>query len=542
MAYSKPYPPEGPRLYECGPRQLEEFRMEQEKRIFDRVFDLFESAAAIAVAVIFSFFALVGLIQTCDIDIGFSGDNNEHVSFLWDHVPLNLLVLAALLLLTILLFRAAVTRRTVYAAMIAVSVFSAVAGAWWVIASKAAPGADSLKIIDSARLLIAGDSAAVQGSPYFYIFPFQLGYLLYTEGMLRLLGGGNLTALALVNVACVVAAYWAVIKITVRLFDDPRVELLTAILLGLCMQPVFLCTFLYGFLPGLALAAWSLYFVIACMQDDKPAALIPAALMIAAAILLKKNYSIFLIAECLMLACHLLRNRRFAVAALTAGMIALSLLLPRAVQKGYERRLDASFGEGTPMSAWLVTGLRESSFCSGWFSSYTTHVLQENDMDVEKTRAQVRADLTERVRLFAGRPRYLASFMYHKLVSQWNEPAFQCIWSSAAGGRTGPVAPIITSIGTGPAGEYIHEYFNQLMQYVYFGLAAGLLLMTKKRRRTDARMIIPLILLGAAVYHALFEAKSQYALVYVPLMLPYAAYGLSGLWSGLTARRQAPGD
>jgi hypothetical protein len=39
-------------------------------------------------------------------------------------------------------------------------------------------------------------------------------------------------------------------------------------------------------------------------------------------------------------------------------------------------------------------------------------------------------------------------------------------------------------------------------------------------------MLIPLILIGAVLYHALFEAKSQYAVLYVPMMAPYAAFGL----------------
>ena len=45
-------------------------------------------------------------------------------------------------------------------------------------------------------------------------------------------------------------------------------------------------------------------------------------------------------------------------------------------------------------------------------------------------------------------------------------------------------------------------------------------------------LIFPLIFLGAFIYHSLFEAKSQYLFQYVPMMVPAAAYFLSGITVG----------
>ena len=49
-------------------------------------------------------------------------------------------------------------------------------------------------------------------------------------------------------------------------------------------------------------------------------------------------------------------------------------------------------------------------------------------------------------------------------------------------------------------------------------------------------ILLPLILLGGFGYHLLFEAKSQYALTYLPLLLPIAAYGLNTLLEGKYTR------
>jgi hypothetical protein len=51
-------------------------------------------------------------------------------------------------------------------------------------------------------------------------------------------------------------------------------------------------------------------------------------------------------------------------------------------------------------------------------------------------------------------------------------------------------------------------------------------------------MIVPLILFGAALYHALFEAKAQYAIIYVPMLLPYAAFAMAFVSDKLKKRRR----
>jgi hypothetical protein len=314
------------------------------------------------------------------------------------------------------------------------------------------------------------------------------------------------------------------------LFQDERVTLLTAILLGLCIQPMLLSTFLYGTLPGMSLCIWSIYFTVKSLRSSKPWLLLPALALIAVAIMLKKNCYIVLIAEVIAILLFVFRTKKYFMLVIVAAMIAASLSLPSFAQAHYEKRANISFGKGTPQLAWAVTGLRDSMFCAGWFNGYTNYVLLENDFDYDKTLARNKADLMERITLFAQRPVYFASFMYHKVVSQWNEPADQSIWSSAADSRSGEVSDFIISLGTGEASDSINAYFNQLMQFVYAGLTLGLFfLLRKKEERSEDRIIIPLILVGAVLYHAVFEAKAQYAIIYVPMILPYAAFGVKKL-------------
>ena len=514
--------------------------MEQQKLSFRiRLCNFSGSAILLMMVIIFGFLTVVSLVQTCHVDINFTQGNSEHVSFLTDNVLLNIAILAVLLALSCLLLRAKPAKRTVNTAFVCMLAVSTAIGIWWILASKALPVADSEQIVDRVRHLMAGEDYVLREASYFYLFPFQFGYMLYAEGIMRLFPNADYLALALSNVICVNLAYTAVFLIAKKLFDDARIFFLTTLYLGLCLQPVFLTTFLYGPLPGLAFGLWGTYFVIRCIQGEKLWSLLPAAILLIAAVVIKKNYLILLIANVIVLLIHSLRNKRALPALCALVILALSLAAPIGVQRSYERRLNAEFGKGTPQLAWLVTGFKESSLCCGWYNGYTTTVLMNNGYDYDKTVAQAREDLIQQLTMFASRPRYLASFMYHKITSQWNEPAFQCIWSSAVGTRSGEVSPIIESLGTGTASDVINAYFNQLMQYVYVGFTLGLIFLLKRKGRADEALILPLVILGAAIYHALFEAKSQYALIYVPMMLPYAAYGITVLTDKAAERIRA---
>ena len=101
----------------------------------------------------------------------------------------------------------------------------------------------------------------------------------------------------------------------------------------------------------------------------------------------------------------------------------------------------------------------------------------------------------------------------------------------------------VQDLGKGNAAEIMNDYLNQLMQFVYVTMAVGFfILLVKKEERSEVRMIIPLILVGAALYHALFEAKSQYAIIYVPMMLPYAAYGVKQLSERIRFKKKVPAN
>lgn len=487
----------------------------------------------------FAMLSVEALMHTSAVELSFSADNNEHVVFLQDNIPINLLMLAAGTGLAVLLASCKVGRGAIRALTAGMLGWVVALGVWWVLAAKAEPGADARSILDAADAIVQSSYQTLAGSTYFRTYPFQTGFLLYAIAFTRLFGSARELAMQLANVAYVAAAYLALAQITRRLFADERVELVCVALLGLCVQPVFLCTFIYGLLPGLALALWGAYCIILYLQRRRGGFAVLGALLIVAAVIVKKNFTIVAIAGGIVLLLDALRNRRLGSLLVCIVLAALTIVGPNGAQRYAERRAGTQFGPGMPQSAWLVMGVSESSMCSGWYNAELSRAFAESGFDAEGTNEANLAAVQARMELLCSRPRYLAAFAYHKLVSQWNEPAFQSIWSSAAGTHTGEPSSLAQSVYAGRGARVINAHFNFYVQLVYAALAIALASLCRDRRRTDAMLLLPLVILGAICYHAVFEAKAQYALVYLPMMLPSAAYGLCRLAKGLCLRRAA---
>ncbi|MDO4572502.1 MAG: glycosyltransferase family 39 protein, partial [Clostridia bacterium] len=400
------------------------------------------------------------------------------------------------------------------------------AGTAWVLAVQSVPAADSGYVVDAA-LGAAGNDYAALDIPYFRWFPYQLGYVRVAEWIVRLSGaeaGAAYLALALSNVAALAAAYAALLAIVRRVHSDSRVFCVTALLLALCWQPVLYCTFQYGTLPGLACALWSAALLLRYMQTRSMASLIAASLLMAFAVLSKPNYLIFLTALVLYLLLEWVRSGRlFHVAA--AGLLAACALcaLPLA-QAHYEARSGIDFGEGTPQTAWLAMGLQESERAPGWYNRYSYAILEENGYDAARTREAIAADFRARLQFMRQEPAYTIDFFTKKVLSQWNEPSFESIWISQVKRHAIPISGFVESVYTGDAGARLLAYFNQYVQIIYAAFLAGL--MAAFRRPSGGLALLPLIVLGGFLYHLLFEAKSQYILIYLPLLLPTAALGI----------------
>ena len=177
------------------------------------------------------------------------------------------------------------------------------------------------------------------------------------------------------------------------------------------------------------------------------------------------------------------------------------------------------------MSSWMAMGMRDSWMAAGWYNEYSKDMYQTYGTDLDAITARNKTDIAESLDAFAEDPEAAYTFYQEKFASQWNEPTFESIWVSVVCKSYGERGMLAHSLFDGRwPGVVLEKTMNYGHQLVYVGFALSLLIMLRKR--SVEQLILPVTIVGGILFHLLFEANAKYALSYLPLFLPYAAYGI----------------
>ena len=76
-------------------------------------------------------------------------------------------------------------------------------------------------------------------------------------------------------------------------------------------------------------------------------------------------------------------------------------------------------------------------------------------------------------------------------------------------------------------GQLLELHFGLYMRVLYLLFAIGIYCLFISKKTNIQTILLPLVLMGGFGYHFLCEAKSQYILTYIPLIIPTAAYALN---------------
>ncbi len=472
--------------------------------------------------ILFLFLSAAGVLSTSVLDP--ANFVEEHILYPHDSVILNLLTVAAFLLLLKLLkpYAKSIHPQTATIVLIA---YTTLIGAVWVMAVKSIPAADSGMIVSSAKAFIKGSYAPLQAADsYFRYYPFQLSFTFICELLMRIFGTENYVALGMVNLLCLDAAYIALVQLAKLIFNNKKIELLTIFLLAGCLQPVLFTTFIYGNIMGLAFAMWAVVFEILYIRTGKKYQMLFSSVFIAIAVTAKLNYLIVLVAMSIILLLNFLKAKQGFNLLWIAWAVALTLGCNQLLLSGYESRAGTELGDGVPQILWTAMGLQESFMAPGWYNGYTMKTFKNNNFSRDSATRQAREDIQERLAYFSANPREALTFFTNKVLSQWNEPSYESIWVSQVKKHQSPLPSFVESIYTGRLGQYLHAYFNIYQQIILIGFFIALF--SRLKKQDECFIFLPLIILGGFLYHLINEAKSQYILVYFVMLVPYAAYGL----------------
>lgn len=420
-----------------------------------------------------------------------------------------------------------------WAELVIIAVWTIVLGFWWVRTSQVAPSEDSW-IVSSTAINFSKDdfSELADGNRYFRNFPFQLGFVLFEEILIRVAGMfgevENLIFIQEISVILLASSYVALLLMINRIFEDKRIRHTAFFLLLFCIQPIISCTFLYGIVPGLVFAVWAVYLEICFIQSEKWTIKIIfgilSALCITLSVVIKTNNLIVLVAMVALALVTAFRSRKNLLnLILSVVCVMLCIITPDAIASMYEKRADAVLGDSVPMISWFAMGMQEAANAPGWYNGGATlGNLDSAGLNEEKAAEQSKGEIKKRIGDFANDPQYRNDFFYKKYISVWNETSYQSLWNNTVRwqykDKTG-IAKWVCSDGEKSTKRYM-DIFAQLIFILCF---CGILYCIKNKN--TYAMIMPLIVLGGMLYHLLAEAKSQYALPYFVWLTVFASCG-----------------
>ncbi|MEA5016174.1 MAG: hypothetical protein VB099_16605 [Candidatus Limiplasma sp.] len=506
-----------------------------------RPFDRFAlGAVCLALAVIFGYLTVFCLFHTSAYDL--TQEDWGLVRRQADPFWLNLLLVVFLAGLVLLFLRFEKSIPLGWCTGIFLGLLFTL-GMIWVRSISALPQSDALVCYNTAVDLASG--RPISQISYYRRYPFQVGYTLYCELFVRLFGEYCTPKIGAANALLMTLSYAAILALLWEGRHSKRLQLCAIALLALLIQPVFYATFIYGTVPGLAFALWGLVLAQRWVRQKRWWQLPLAAALCAVAVLLKPNYWIMVVAILLVLMLYCISARHFRWLPLLLAFALTPMLAVSGAQGYLEARTGQTLGKGTPQTAWLAMGLQEAPQAPGWYNGYTGDLMRRFDFDSAAAQGQSLRDVRERLGEFAADPAYALLFFHDKMVSQWGETTYKSLWINELMAFTQQPPAFVQSVLTGKASPLVKRYMDAFAILLFLAFALGLVRWTfgKDARKRSWREnfflgVLAVAVFGGWLYHMLFEANAQYVMIYLPMMVPFAAEALSSrAWPAGSRRR-----
>lgn len=498
-------------------------------------------AVTVVLGVIFALLTFAAFIQTEYLNIEKAG--SEVLEARGDNIFINIALLILFFIIGIICVRKHVKLYRVNPLIIIIIMvtLTTLLTGFWNIYTNLPPISDSNILANSAREFAQDNYSQLLPGPnkyawkadyygnysYYAFYPFQLGYVFIAEMLIRIFGTGTeFFTLKIVNILALDFLYLALVFIVNRLFKNRTVTCMAAIALTLCLQSVFYSVFTYGNILGISFAMWAVYFTVKYMQEGKISQLIVTAVLMIFSVLSKYNNIIAAIAIAIALILHTFDKKKITAVIMAVVIVALPFVSQKLVIKQYELRADVKLDTEMKQIEYLTIGLSEGAN-PGWYNGNGLRIMLDNNMDQEKCDAAAKEFVFDRLSKLTGDFKYGSNFFINKILTQFNEPSYQSLWLSQARSiHKSEISDFEQSFYTGGMYQVMMFYFNFYSMIIYLGFTLYLLRAFLKNETSPQTAIIPIIIIGAFIYHLLFEGKSQYIFPYFILMIPFAMAGI----------------
>ena len=185
----------------------------------------------------------------------------------------------------------------------------------------------------------------------------------------------------------------------------------------------------------------------------------------------------------------------------------------------------------------------------GWFNNYNQDTYRTADYDSELASERGRQAIADRLEEFADDPQMALEFYKNKTLSQWAEPTYESLWLSFpmdSVWQDEPLTAFQKAVYQGGLNLLLEGWMDLYQSLVW--LWATIYVVARRKKLEVPQLAPGLVILGGFLFQLLWEAKSQYTMVYFLMAIPYASGGLAitgqwvqGLLGGRRPRRPKPG-
>lgn len=470
-----------------------------------------------------------------------------------ENIPVLIVLVAAVLGMFLILYRKGLFERGSRFFMILGPVIIALYCLMLILSIKPQAVNDSKTLDNIINSFMQGDFRELTTpGGYLFTWPFQLGYVALGQAMAYIFGPSNYFAWDILQLLCILITVFLIYRITWELFEDRAVCGIVGLLSVGALFFYNYVTYIYGDIISMAPQTIALYMMVLYLKRDRVRYAVVSAISIAAAVVIKTNCEITLIALIMVLLGSLLSDkkkgsvsaqktdagfRRVAKKLVLATLFVGLVFLSKGLVDSYYCHLTGleRIPDGNPSWAHIAMGLQESPLEDGWYNGYNYDVFTANNYDTAATAEAAKENIRETLTAFAERPLHGARFLVRKFTTQWCDSV--CI-STHNLDLVSRHVENPTELGMwlvfGGGSRILIWIMNVFMPVCYIGVAIYLFTKLREKNISSGEMLLLILIFGGILFHEFWEGSSRYTMRYYIYWLPYSACGLKVLLGRIT--------
>lgn len=421
-----------------------------------------------------------------------------------------------------------------------ITFFFAIAMLCFIMFTQMEPRADQQMVLQVADQFAKGNYSAWNKGSYGDLYANQYGLILVLAVFTKIWGNYNWMAFQIMNIFFVIAAALGMKKITFLLFNNEKISKIVYLILLFYLPMNLYVTFVYGTLPGLTFVVWGTYFILKAFEKDSIMTGIWGAAFIVLACILKNNYLIYFLGTLIIVFFYLCRKKTKTGFCLMLGLLILYVASGNLINHYINGKVGNRADRGIPSIAWVAMGLQENEKKGpGWYNGYTKDMYWNNDCDSSRTKLVAKKDIEKSIKYLASDKRAGIKFFYKKIASEWNEPTFESLWiNNKFRNRAEDIPPHVQDFfdEQNAANEIYIITYKSFLILLWMGII--LFLYSERKNGEIINFLWMIVFIGGFLFHLFWEAKGQYALIYVWLCIPYGVKGYYSLFNSIKNKRK----